>query len=307
MEPDVKIEATINVPEDVPRDTLAFVQQILGPVAEASDFLSDRIRFFRWKTAINTLERAKQISRNSSLSPNPVPVKFLVPFLEKCSLEDDAYLIEKWAALLASTSENCTSSNHQYINILSDISVDEAMFLDSLFDSVIDDRFSYDNFLGLDDDAEFDKSLIIKEIVRFEDDVIIAPIKNDSGEWTKENAKKRWDSLVDERDERLLELVDAAFNSQNDNGQYVLKVEVTHVTTGEESSIFSQIKNDIRFNNRQMFGLRRLGLIDVLHRYFSDDDDSRGFSFGTYVYVTGVVITPLGYDFVKTCRGLASV
>jgi hypothetical protein len=104
------ITAKVDVPGDVTRSASNFLQRILGPVAEAIEFLSDKIRFYRFRSAIRTLERAKEITEASGITPKELPLKFLVPFLEDCSLEqEDSPFIEQWAKLLSSASKSAAS------------------------------------------------------------------------------------------------------------------------------------------------------------------------------------------------------
>jgi len=85
----LKANITLKVPVDVTRSAVGFLQRILRPVAEATDFLSDKIRYYRFRSAIRTLERAQEITVQSGITPKELPLKFLVPFLEECSLEED--------------------------------------------------------------------------------------------------------------------------------------------------------------------------------------------------------------------------
>lgn len=129
MAPDLNIDIKINVPEDVSRDTLAFFQRILGPFADASEFLGDKVRFYRWKTA-KTITRAKEIAEETGIEPREIPLKFLVPFLEKCSLEEpDSDLAEIWARLLANASHDAKALNTAFVDVLSQLSSFEAKVL----------------------------------------------------------------------------------------------------------------------------------------------------------------------------------
>ena len=62
----------IEIPKELSKDIFKFVQQ-LGPVAEASDFLTDKIRFHRWKSALNTLMRASVIIKENNMPIKEVP------------------------------------------------------------------------------------------------------------------------------------------------------------------------------------------------------------------------------------------
>lgn len=129
-----KIEAKIDVPADVSRETLAFLQRLLGPFAEASDFLGEKIRFYRWKSAIGTLLRARQIIEKEGLEPTQLPLKFLVPFLEDCSLEDpDCSLVERWARLLAAATGGYRDEHLAFSRILAELSPTEAELLRKLW------------------------------------------------------------------------------------------------------------------------------------------------------------------------------
>jgi hypothetical protein len=123
----------IDVPADVTRDTLTFVQRILGPVADAADLLSDRIRFYRWKSAVRMLSRAREIAEEQGLAIGEVPLKFLVPFLEKCSLEDeDGSLVETWARLLASAASDYDDRYLKYTDILSKLGHEDVVILSEM-------------------------------------------------------------------------------------------------------------------------------------------------------------------------------
>lgn len=124
----------IKVSEESSQSALTFMQRILGPVAEAADFLSDKVRFMRWKSAQKTLENAYNIAKARNLKVNEVPVKFLVPFLEKCSLEEESSnLIDKWAELLVSASQNYDIRLNRYVDILSQLGPEEVNILESMW------------------------------------------------------------------------------------------------------------------------------------------------------------------------------
>jgi len=134
MPPEIKIE----VPADVTRETLGFLQGILGPVAEAGDFLSDKVRFWRWKSAMKTIERAQVIAGELNISPATVPLKFLVPFIEKASLEHEDEMTERWARLLVASVQNFDAIHQTYLDILSRISSEEAQILADMYENAQD-------------------------------------------------------------------------------------------------------------------------------------------------------------------------
>jgi hypothetical protein len=61
---------------------------------------------------------------------NPLPNKFLVPFLEKASLEElDSIILDRWADLLACCSANPALAHPRFVQILSELNAEEAQLL----------------------------------------------------------------------------------------------------------------------------------------------------------------------------------
>ncbi len=124
---------SVKISEESSQEVIGFCQRLLGPVADVSDFLSDKIRFYRYNSAMNTLARAHEIALQNKIETNCVPVKFLVPFLERCSLEDEeSELIERWASLLVNASSEFHFEYVTYSRILGEITPVEARLLDNV-------------------------------------------------------------------------------------------------------------------------------------------------------------------------------
>lgn len=148
----------MSLPEPIGEAALAFFQKLLGPVGEASEILSDKIRFYRWRSSLKTLKRAKEIAEKRGLPVNEVPLKFLIPFMEKASLEEeDSPLIEKWANLLASASSEASRGQTAFVEILSSLSGAEVGLLEKLLPGdvrqQIRDSWAEHVFTSLSDDA----------------------------------------------------------------------------------------------------------------------------------------------------------
>lgn len=63
----------------------------------------------------------------------PIPSKFLIPFLEKSSLEEEGSpLVERWADLLASSASNPSTAHPRLVAILSEITGDQALLLQKI-------------------------------------------------------------------------------------------------------------------------------------------------------------------------------
>jgi hypothetical protein len=128
------IGLNVSVPDDVVRSANEFLQRIVNPVAEAADLLSDKLRFIRFRSAIRTLRKAKDISEESGIKLQHVPTKFLVPFLETCSVEDEtSELIDRWAALLVSAAQHPRRNFNWCIRILGELNSGQARLLDAIY------------------------------------------------------------------------------------------------------------------------------------------------------------------------------
>ena len=123
----------MNLPEPIGEAALAFFQKLLGPVAEAGELLSDKVRFYRWKSSLKIIKKAEEVARKNKISPKEVPLKFLVPFLEKSSLEEeDSDMASQWANLLTSAISNPKEADIPLIDILSKLGSKEVKILEGM-------------------------------------------------------------------------------------------------------------------------------------------------------------------------------
>jgi hypothetical protein len=86
---------------------------------------------------------AKEMLAEAGIRPGPVPLRTLLPLLQYASLENDEYLQERWAALLANAGR-CEDSEllPSFVEILRQLSPLEAHLLDRMYSRVIDERSS---------------------------------------------------------------------------------------------------------------------------------------------------------------------
>jgi abortive infection alpha-like protein len=113
------------------------LEQFLGPTAqESGQAIADQVRFFRWRAAMKIIERAKRYAEKKGLSTSDVPLRFLVPFLEQASLqEEDSQLSEMWSALLAKARDEYKDRYASFLSILSALSPTEAATLRDMWQS----------------------------------------------------------------------------------------------------------------------------------------------------------------------------
>ncbi len=77
---EVKIEGTKGLSKAI--------VEAFSPLTEALGTLGDRIRIYRQLSLMRSLRRAQEIAEEEHLPLKQPPLKFLVPFLEDCSLEE---------------------------------------------------------------------------------------------------------------------------------------------------------------------------------------------------------------------------
>lgn len=132
-----EITNNINMP-GLSKEAEGFLCQIMSPaLIECSNWLATK---FRIANTNNIFKFAKEYATNADVELNPTPPKFLLPFIEKASLEDDEYLQKEWAKLLVAASENYNPIHLQYKDILSQIGSEEARLLKEIYDWQIRDK-----------------------------------------------------------------------------------------------------------------------------------------------------------------------
>lgn len=132
-------EIKVELPAEIPKTAVKFLQQLFGSVTEASEYFADKIRYARWKAAVRRVEDAAKFAKEHGLSCNEVPIKFLVPFLEKASLEDESSELSRlWSKLLANASNKFEWKLALLPEILSQIGAAEALLLGQLVNSTLE-------------------------------------------------------------------------------------------------------------------------------------------------------------------------
>jgi hypothetical protein len=103
------------------KEVAELARPLLGsPVKQLSELLADRVRLWRWKSAIGIMKRAREIREEEGLQGNEVSLKFFLPFIEEASKEDekDELLSDLWARLLARADKTTTGFDLVCIDIL---------------------------------------------------------------------------------------------------------------------------------------------------------------------------------------------
>lgn len=104
-----------------------FLGKLISPtIEEVGLLISDNIKFLRFKNQVKILLKAKDYVEKNNISLKEIPIKILVPLLEKASLEDEEKLQDKWSNMLVNMVDSETNFQNQiFPHILSQLSLGE--------------------------------------------------------------------------------------------------------------------------------------------------------------------------------------
>ena len=134
---DVGVKASLELKAEIPPATtgriLDALTDIIRPFTERQGLKADQIRLQREDVALEIAKKTRDRAEIEQIQLHPVPIKFLVPFFEKASLEDvDNEMQDRWAALLLSASKEYQATHLTFIDILSRMSSRELKFLEEV-------------------------------------------------------------------------------------------------------------------------------------------------------------------------------
>jgi len=95
--------------------------------------LDRRIHARRRELAQEVLTKAQEMIREAVVQSGPIPMKTVVPLLDYASLEEDEYLREKWAAMLANAAVSSGKVHTSFAEVLRQLTPQGVLFLDALF------------------------------------------------------------------------------------------------------------------------------------------------------------------------------
>jgi hypothetical protein len=123
-----------------PVDKLAdLLHKLAGPMFdEFGAMLADKVRVYRVKNLVSTVQKTGRILRDAGLPANSVPPRLLLPIIENSSVEDNETLQEMWAGLLATASQQTDTISPSFAETLKQLTPDEARHLEHIAAKVID-------------------------------------------------------------------------------------------------------------------------------------------------------------------------
>lgn len=121
---------TAIIPPDVTRAKTSAWLDLVSPLTEWAGLKGDELKLRRAQLRLQRedvlaeiVKRARVGLKHSNIKLKPIQNKFLVPFLEKASLEDEkSSLMDMWAGLLVSAAEGGSSQHVHFVSIISQLS-----------------------------------------------------------------------------------------------------------------------------------------------------------------------------------------
>ena len=135
-------QVSIAVPEDVTRAKSQAFLDAISPFTNALGFIGDwladareRSRIHRLTTLMTIAEKARKEIEDQGEKPSAIPLKALLPMLDKASLEeaDDEILTTAWGTLIASAALDYDPEVIAFSRILSELSPRECLILQRIF------------------------------------------------------------------------------------------------------------------------------------------------------------------------------
>lgn len=163
----LEAKVSTEIPAQSSGRLLDAITDIFRPYSERRGLKADQIRLQREDVLIEIAQKAQRRLQIENQQPSPLPNKFLVPFLEKASLEElDSVLIDRWADLLASCSIDPQSAHPRFVQVLSELSGRDAQLLKEIAINCINEM-EYPHLSYNDGPAEFDPKYVRDDMTKF--------------------------------------------------------------------------------------------------------------------------------------------
>ena len=119
----------------------------VSPFTEGMGLWGDEIKHKRAQRTTARFEEGRSKALENNIEVKPVSDKFLIPFIEATSLEDNKNLQEMWVNLLLHQVKS-EDDESRYIDILKQLSSKTASYLNQIYDHAIKNGYNpYDSFL----------------------------------------------------------------------------------------------------------------------------------------------------------------
>ncbi|TCD22318.1 DUF4393 domain-containing protein [Pseudomonas sp. IC_126] len=254
--------------------------EIFSPITNILGTLGDRVRIYRELSLLRSLKRAQEIASEEGLILEEPPLKFLIPYMEECSLEspEDNVMIEMWSRLLASSASDFKSEHNLFIRILREMTTSEAKLLEYIVSE--NTHKNHKDSWHIEDAVHFWYDPYIYIRVRDCIASLPEPLSDDTD-------FEELQSLIHEATEQPGSIVHYLEISKGEKNVYPME----SIYTSDRGPI------DDDFERTSISILKSLGIIESY--------TSAEFWFGEYLFVIhSYHATELGIQFVKTCTNL---
>ncbi len=136
---------------DLSGKVLDFISKVGGePAEQAGGMLADRIVVSRWLKRVDYVDRVNKVIQERGLGqPKVVAPKFVLPMIERASLEDDEDLQKRWVDMLANAMDPQSNISLQtsFVEILNGLTSLDVRFLDLAFQAIEQQHITPDKLL----------------------------------------------------------------------------------------------------------------------------------------------------------------
>ena len=134
-----KIDITSTVLEKGIDTAKNFLDKLVMPsIEEIGLLIKDQVTLWKFNNQVRMLNKAKTVCEKNNISPKTISLKVLCPLLDYSALEEDEVLHDKWAILLANMVDSEQNiENHVFPYIISQVSSNEFLILDKIYDDKI--------------------------------------------------------------------------------------------------------------------------------------------------------------------------
>jgi len=157
---EIELAVSKEIGKESVSQVFSFLHKLIGaPLEELGNLLADKIKYRRLVNQIKCMEKFSKLVQERNIQIKSLPFKFVNQFLDKTSTEEDDYMRNKWAALLANTSDSQSQfePENSFINLLDQLSPREALLLDKFYDEVEKSGFNENYHIEKDQVLKFMK------------------------------------------------------------------------------------------------------------------------------------------------------
>ena len=136
MDSPVNADIEVKIGKESTKQIVEMVADVFSPVTELLGALGDNIRVYRTNAVLRTFEKTRKLAEKSRIQLKAPPVKFLVPFIEEASLEEDnSEITDLWAKLLYSASSEYDDYHRTFIDVVGQLTPSSAKLLEKFLNS----------------------------------------------------------------------------------------------------------------------------------------------------------------------------